>query len=313
MAEGLDEIVVEAPATVSNIACGFDILGYAVRQPAERLRIQKKDEAGIRIASIKGAELSFDPIHNISGVAASALLRHLGIEKQTGLEFHIEKLIAPGSGLGSSAAAAVAAVVGVNAILGEPLRRYELIEFALEGEKLASGNVHADNVAPCLFGGFRLVRSYQPLDVVEIQYPRTLHTTIIYPQIEVKTTEARSILPEKISLKDAITQWGNVGGLIAGLQNQNFPLISRSLVDVVAEPHRARLIPLYTEVKRLAEKYEALGCNISGSGPAIFILNEDMSKSNMIIEEAEKIYQKAGIDLIAFHSGVSESGAEVIS
>ncbi len=313
MAEGKHEILVEAPATVSNIACGFDILGYAVRQQAERLRIVKKKDPGLKIASIKGAELSYNPSENITGVAASALLSHLGIEEQTGLEFHIEKLISPGSGLGSSAAAAVAAVVGVNAVLGEPLRRYELIEFALEGEKLASGNVHADNVAPCLFGGFRLIRGYEPLDVIEIQYPRTLHTTIIYPQIEVKTTEARDLLPKQIPLKDAITQWGNVGGLIAGLQNMDYNLISRSLVDVVAEPYRAALIPLYAEIKILAEKYEAVGCNISGSGPAIFILTEDMSKSNMIIEEAKKLYKEAGIDLIAFHSGVSEAGAEVIS
>ena len=303
--------IAEAPATVSNVACGFDILGYAIDYIGDRIEIGINETPGLLINEIQGADLSFNPDENIVGVVAKKMLLQLDAV-HVGLSFNINKRIHPGSGLGSSASSAVATAIGINHLFDNPFDNSQLLEFAMSGEVIASQNYHADNVAPCLLGGFRLIRGYDPLDIVEIQYPSDLYTTIIFPQVEVKTAYARSLISEQIELKKAITQWGNVGGLISGLHSGDYDLISRSLVDVVAEPVRSDLIPHYDDIKTLGIQYDSIGVNISGSGPAIFILSKNGTGMDELINEARDIYSKDGIDLVAFTSKVSETGAYIV-
>jgi homoserine kinase len=217
-----------------------------------------------------GADLPLETEKNVSGVAAMALLD--AVESSFGFEIEIYKKIKAGSGIGSSAASAAGAVFGINALLGIPFSRKELVQFAMQGEKLASGSAHADNVAPALLGGFTLVRSYNPLDIIKIKSPSQMYAAVIHPQIELKTSDARSVLKQNISLKSAIMQWGNVGGLIAGLYTSDYELIGRSLHDEVVEPLRSVLIPGFDAVKSAAMLSGALGSGISGSGPSIFAL-----------------------------------------
>jgi homoserine kinase len=267
------EIRVFAPATVANVACGFDILGFAIDRPGDEVRMRLTCEPGVRIVKIEGdgGRLPLDPAKNTVSVPVLALLKRLKSNQGFAIELH--KKMPLGSGLGSSAASAVAGVFAANALLGNPLKRMDLLEFALEGERVACGSAHADNAAPALLGGFALVRSYHPLDVVQIATPDRLHCTVLHPQIEIRTEDARKILRKQILFKDAVTQWGNIAGLIAGLMNSDYELIRRSLQDVIIEPVRAILIPGFREVKQAAIAAGALGCSISGSGPSLFALS----------------------------------------
>jgi len=267
------EIRVFAPATVANVACGFDILGFAIDRPGDEVRMRLTSEPGVRIARIEGdgGLLPLDPARNTVSVPVLAYLKR--IKSGQGFEIELHKKMPLGSGLGSSAASAVAGVFAANALLGNPLPRADLLEFALEGERIACGSAHADNAAPALLGGFALVRSYHPLDVVQIATPDRLHCTVLHPQIEIRTEDARKILRKQILFKDAVTQWGNIAGLIAGLMNSDYELIRRSLQDVIIEPVRAILIPGFREVKQAAIAAGALGCSISGSGPSLFALS----------------------------------------
>ncbi len=267
------EIRVFAPATVANVACGFDILGFAIDRPGDEVRMRLTSEPDVRIAAIEGdgGRLPLDPAKNSVSVPVLAFLKRL--KSNQGFAIELYKKMPLGSGLGSSAASAVAGVFAANALLGNPLPRAELLEFALEGERIACGSAHADNAAPALLGGFALVRSYHPLDVVQIATPDKLHCTVLHPQIEIRTEDARKILRRQILFKDAVTQWGNIAGLIAGLMNSDYELIRRSLQDVIIEPVRAILIPGFREVKQAAIAAGALGCSISGSGPSMFALS----------------------------------------
>jgi len=217
-----------------------------------------------------------------------------------------------GSGLGSSAASSVAALLAVNKILGEPLTKEELIPFAMEGERLACGAAHADNVAPALLGGFTLIRSYDPLDVIKIKTPKNLFSAVIHPHVEVSTEDARKILKKQITLKQAITQWGNTAGLIAGLLQEDLGLIARSLQDVVIEPIRSLLIPGFNEVKAAALKAGALGCSISGSGPSIFALANSISKAQYIAKNMENEILKMKIKCDVFVSPINHEGAKIL-
>jgi len=276
------EIRVFASATVANVACGFDILGFAIDQPGDEVRMRLMSDPGVRIIGIKGdgGRLPLDPARNTVSVPVLALLKKL--KSSQGFEIELHKNMPLGSGLGSSAASAVAGVFAANALLGNPLKRTELVEYALEGERIACGSAHADNVAPALLGGFALVRSYHPLDVVQIPTPDNLHCTILHPQIEIRTEDARKILRKQIPFKDAVTQWGNIAGLIAGLMNSDYELIRRSLQDVIIEPVRAILIPGFQEIKQAAIAAGALGCSISGSGPALFALSSSKETAEAV-------------------------------
>jgi homoserine kinase len=266
----MNEIKIFCPATIANLSCGFDVLGLCLDNVGDEMIIRKSDKKGVRITKIVGADLPLETEKNVSGVAAMALLD--AVDSKFGFEIEIYKKIKAGSGIGSSAASAAGAVFGINALLGIPFSRKELVQFAMQGEKLASGSAHADNVAPALLGGFTLVRSYNPLDIVKIKSPDQMYAAVIHPQIELKTSDARSVLKQNISLKSAIMQWGNVGGLIAGLYTCDYELIGRSLHDEVVEPLRSVLIPGFDAVKSAAMLNGALGSGISGSGPSIFAL-----------------------------------------
>jgi homoserine kinase len=309
----MKSIKIFAPATVANVTCGFDILGFAVHNPGDEVLLVQSDSPGISIVDIKGDEglLPKDPDKNTVSVAIKAYLDHLQLD--TGIEIYLEKKMPLGSGLGSSAASAVAGVFGVNELLGRPLKVSELLPFAMQGEMLACGEPHADNVAPALFGGFVLIRSYDPLDVVKIDAPKNLFATIIHPQIEIATKDARSILKKSVLLRDAVRQWGNIAGLVTGLINEDYELISRSMVDVIVEPVRSVLIPGFDQVKAAAMESGALGCGISGSGPSIFALSRTLENAEQIAQAMEECFQELDILSDVYVSPVNQQGPLILS
>jgi homoserine kinase len=309
----MEYIKVFAPATVANVACGFDIFGFAVDNPGDVVEIKRKAEPGIEITAIYGDEgrLPTDPKRNAVTVVMLHLLKHLGIE-DFGASVVLHKNMALGSGMGSSAASAVAGVVALNEMLGCPLTRKELLPFAMQGELIAAGAAHADNVGPSLLGGFLVIRSYKPLDVFNIPVPKDLYCTLVHPDVEVNTKDARLILRNEVSLKNAITQMGNVAGLVSGLMTQDYGLISRSMVDVIIEPVRAILIPEFEEVKQAALQEGALGCSISGAGPAMFTLAQDSASAEKIGEAMKNTFAAAGISSTVYVSRINTEGPRIL-
>ncbi len=305
----MDSIRIFCPASVANISCGFDVLGLALDTVGDIMTINKVPDPGIRITKISGQDLPLETGKNVAGVAALALLEHT--EVAYGFEIEIEKNIKPGSGIGSSAASAAGAVWGVNTLMGKPCSSLELVQFAMEGERLASGTLHADNVAPALFGGFTLVRSYEPLDIVKIPSPDNLFVTVIHPQIEIKTSDSRKILKTKITLADGIKQWGNVGGLIAGLYTSDYSLIGRSLQDHIVEPIRSILIPGFDELREAVMNAGALGCGISGSGPSVFAFSEGESSAIETANAMKSVYETLGVEFDVHVSGINREGIRI--
>ncbi len=304
------EIRVFCPATIANISCGFDVLGVALDSVGDEMVVRKVSKKGIRITKLTGQDLPLEAKKNVAGVAGLALLE--ASDYDGGFEIEIYKKIKAGSGIGSSAASSTGAVWAMNELLGRPFSKIELVRFAMEGERLASGVAHADNVAPALFGGFTLVRSYNPLDVISIPSPDQLYATVIHPQIEVKTSDSRSVLRTKITLAQGIKQWGNVGGLIAGLFTNDYDLVGRSLEDHIVEPIRSILIPGFDNVKSEALNAGALGCGISGSGPSIFAFCKGEAIANKVGESMKEVYQDIGIDYDVHVSKINTKGIRVI-
>jgi homoserine kinase len=301
-----------APATVANVAAGFDVLGFAVEQPGDEVTLLAKDGAGITVESITGDEgkLPLTASKNTAAVAITAMLAHL--KKEKGIAIRLKKMMPLGSGLGSSAASAAAALVAMNELLDNPLSKKELVPFAMEAERIACGAAHADNVAPAILGGFVLIRSYNPLDIVAIDTPENLFCSIVHPQIELRTEDARKVLKHEITLKDAIHQWGNLAGLIAGLMRSDYELIGRSLHDVVAEPIRALLIPGFEEVKQAAMESGVLGCSISGSGPSVFALSTSQAIATTAGKAMQKALSEIGLESELYVSKVNRRGAYII-
>ncbi|MEN1785515.1 MAG: homoserine kinase [Bacteroidota bacterium] len=303
-------IKVFCPATVANISCGFDVLGMALEAVGDEMVVRKTASKGITITNIIGQDLPLETTKNVAGVAGLAFLEYLGSD--VGFEIDIYKNIKPGSGIGSSAASSTGAVWAMNELLGKPCSPYELVRFAMEGEKLASKVAHADNVAPAIYGGFTLVRSYNPLDIVPIHTPKNLFATVIHPQIEVKTTDSRKILKTNITLQQGIQQWGNVGGLVAGLFTEDYDLIGRSLRDHIVEPIRSILIPEFDPVKKAVKDAGALGSGISGSGPSIFALSEGEATAQKVAKAMESVYNTTGLDFDIHVSPISPLGVKPI-
>ncbi|WP_343486689.1 homoserine kinase [Allomuricauda sp. d1] len=301
-----NEIKVFCPATVANVSCGFDVLGFALDLVGDEMIIRKTSNYGIKISKISGQKLPLETNKNVAGVAGLAFLE--ASPYSGGFEIEIHKKIKPGSGIGSSAASSAGAVWGMNELLGRPFSTLQLVEFAMQGEKLASDVHHADNVAPALFGGFALVRSYNPLDVVAIPTPTALFVTVIHPQIEIKTSDSRKILRTTITLQKGIRQWGNLGGLIAGLYTEDYGLISRSLEDHIVEPIRSILIPGFDEIKKAALESGALGCGISGSGPSIFALSKGKAIAEKVAEAMAGVYKNIEIDFDVHVSKINAEG-----
>ncbi len=309
----MKSIKVFAPATVANVTCGYDILGFAVHEPGDEVLIKLTDSPGINIKEIHGdgGLLPKDAKKNTVSVAIKAFMDHLDI--QPGVDIYLHKKMPLGSGLGSSAASAVAGVFALNVLLDNPLKVSDLLPFAMKGEAMACGEAHADNVAPALLGGFVLIRSYSPLDVVKIDAPKDLYATIIHPQIEIATKDARSILKKSILLKDAVQQWGNVAGLITGLIKEDYSLIGRSMEDVIIEPVRSMLIPGFDQVKAAALQAGALGCGISGSGPSIFSLSRSRDIAIQVGEAMDECFLALNISSDRFISLVNQQGPLIIS
>lgn len=257
-----NELKIFSPATVANVSCGFDVLGFCLDSIGDNMVIRKTNKKGVFVTKVEGFDLPLETELNVAGV--SALAMYNALKPDCGFEIEIYKNIKPGSGIGSSAASAVGSVFAMNELLGRPYNKTELTAFAIKGEAIASKCEHADNLAPALFGGFTLVKSMSPLEILQIPTPNNLYATIIHPQIEIKTSESRAILPKQVPLEDAITQWSNVGSLIHGLHTNDYQLIKRSLHDVIIEPHRSKLIPHFNDVKKAALNHGALGCGISG-------------------------------------------------
>ena len=301
-----------APATVANVSCGFDILGFAIDAMGDVVEVREKKEPGLKVVSITGdgGRLPFDSEKNTCTVAIQAMLEELG--QTLGMEILLEKGLPLGSGMGSSAASAVAALVAANRLLGEPFEKKELLPFAMAAEKVACGAGHADNVAPSLLGGFVLIRDYHPLDVIKLPVPNGLHCTLLHPHFELKTSDSRSVLRDSISLKHSILQSGNVAGLIAGLFLEDFQLIGRSLRDVIAEPYRATLIPGFYEVKEAVKSAGALGMGISGSGPTLFALSNGKENVRSIVNAAQQVYDSIGLGVDTFHSAINTQGAFIL-
>lgn len=313
-------IKIKSPATVANMVCGFDILGFAVNSPYDEMEMRwmprAENESSITIINIDEYNLPTDPEKNVAGAALLAFLEEYE-EKQNNssapkikFEVKINKLIKPGSGVGSSAASAAGAVVGANYLVGNIFSKDDLVRFAMNGEKLASGVKHADNIAPCIFGGVTLVRSIFPLEIIALPSP-TLHVTIVHPQIEVRTSDARSILRQQVLLKDAIKQWGNIAGLVAGLMKPDYDLIGRSLEDVIIEPVRSILIPGFDALKLACKQAGALGGGISGSGPSIFMLSKTKEIAIAVEKEMKQLYDGIGLPHHTYVTSINQTGVEI--
>lgn len=305
----MNEITVHAPATVANVVCGFDCLGFALEEPFDEMLVRLTNQKTVEIQHLDEFDLPTDPSKNVAGKALLAMLEK--INENIGFEIQITKNIKPGSGVGSSSASAVGAVAAANHLLGNRFSKLELAEFALEGEQLASEGRHADNIAPCLFGGFTLVRSVEPLDIVRLDFP-PLFATVIHPKIEIKTSEARKILPSEIPLKAAIKQWSNVGALVSALSKGDYELISRSLEDFIVEPVRKKLIPKFDELKNESLSAGALGGGISGSGPSVFMLSETGETAQKVENAMREIYTTTKIDFNVYISEINAQGVKYI-
>lgn len=305
-----NQIKIFSPATVANVSCGFDVLGFCLDHIGDEMIIRKSKEKGIKITKIEGANLPSEVENNVAGVAALAIYNHA--KPNCGFEIEIYKKIKPGSGIGSSSASASGVVFAINQLLGKPYNATQLTEFAMKGEAVASGCEHADNIAPAIFGGFTLVKSTQPLQVVSLPTPSDLYATIIHPQIEVKTAEARAILPKKVDLQHAIHQWANVGSLVHALHTNNYDLLSQSLKDKIVEPYRSKLIPYFDDVKSVATKAGGLGTGISGSGPSIFTLSKGEQIAKNVEKAIQNVYSETDISFNIYVCKINTEGIKII-
>jgi homoserine kinase len=306
-------IKVFAPATVANVACGFDIFGFSLELPGDELHVELCERRGVSLERITGdaGALPLDPTKNTATVAVNKLLHHLDCCK--GIKIELHKKMPLGSGLGSSAASAAGSLFAVNALLGFPLSSKELVPFAMEAEGIACGFAHADNVAPALLGGFVLIRSYSPLDVVQVPCNIELYCSILHPRIEIRTEFARKLLKKEVSLQQHIMQSGNAAGLMLGLMQGNAELISKCLTDVIVEPIRATLIPGFEKMKRAALHEGALGCSISGSGPSLFALSLTFAHAQQIGDAMQDVCKSQGIASDIYISKINHRGPKIIS
>jgi len=301
-------VKVLAPASVANLVCGFDVLGMSLEDPADEMVMSLSEKPGLTITHVDDFGLPEAPEKNVAGAALHAMMAEL--DPGVGFTLRVNKCIKPGSGLGSSAASSAGAVAGANALLNNRFSQEDLVRFAMSGEKLASGVKHADNIAPCLYGGITLIRSIHPLDIIRLSFP-PLYVTVVHPQIEVKTSDARQILRKEVLLKDAIRQWGNIAGLVAGFQKNDYDLIGRSLEDVIIEPVRSILIPGFAEVKQQCREAGALGGGISGSGPSVFMLSVEERTAHRLAGVMQQIYGCLNIDFKIYVTRIGTSGVRV--
>lgn len=306
----MKKVTVHSPGTVANLVCGFDILGLALSEPYDIMEVTLINEPTVIIHNKDKYDLPTEAEKNVAGVVLLSVMERM--ENKIGFEITIDKHIKPGSGIGSSAASAAGAAVAANHLLGNIFSSDEVVQFAMNGEKLASGVKHADNIAPCILGGVNLIRSIHPLDIVPLSSP-DLYVTIVHPQIEVRTSDARQILRQQVYLKDAIRQWGNIAGLVTGFLKNDADLIGRSLEDVIIEPVRSILIPGFDEVKIKCKEAGALGGGISGSGPSMFMLSKDKRTAESVEVVMKEVYERIGIEYNTYVTTINKKGVEIMS
>lgn len=310
--QGHDFIRIFSPATVANVGCGFDVFAFALNIPGDEIHLSIKSGTGVEIGEITGSSsLPLDINHNTASVSVSAMLRYLNAD--FGIRLSVHKKMPIRSGLGSSAASAVGSVFALNQLLESKLPNDMLLKFAIEGEKIACGkNIHFDNSAACLYGGFVLVRSENPLDVISIPVPESLHCVILHPQIEINTSESRKLLPEQVSLVQAITQWSNTAAVVAALYKSDYELLKRSITDPIIEPARAKQIPYFYGLRDTALNSGAVGCGISGSGPAVFALADSYESANTICDKMTGYYKPNNIPFETFISKINHLGPKIL-
>ena len=307
----MKKVIVHSSAGIGNLVCGFDVIGMAINEPYDKIAMELSDLPGISIKHTDEFGLSEDPEKNLIGICLQSLMNAYG--KATGFNVTVHKNIKPGSGLGSSSASCAGAVVAANALLNNPFSKNELLEFTLAGEMVASGGRHADNIAPAIFGGITIARPTDPFDIISLPVPSGLFVVVIHPQIEIKTADARKILPKEITLKAGVTQWANVAGLVAGIFKDDKALIGRSLADAVAAPFRSALIPGYQDVINKSLQAGALGGGISGSGPSMFMLCESSVTANAVEKCMQDIYTALKIDFKTYITTINPEGVKIIS
>jgi len=308
-----ESVKVFAPATVANVVCGYDVLGFAVNAPGDEVIMHITDKPGVTISKITGDDgrLPLDPCKNTVSASVQHYLEHIG-RNDVGVSIELHKKMPIGSGLGSSSASTVAGLFAINTLMDNFLTNKDLVPFAMKGEELACGYGHADNVAPALLGGFVLIRSYEPLDVISLPFPEDLFAAIVYPEVDVPTKDARQMIRSKVLLKHAVTQWGNVAGLVSGLFLKDYDLIGRSMVDILVEPTRSILIPDFYKMRALAMDLGAIGFGISGSGPSVFALTKDEQTAQKITAALQQQLKSSHINSLAFVSPVNKQGPVIL-
>jgi homoserine kinase len=305
-----EEIKIYGPATVSNVGPGFDLMGFALEAPGDEMIVRRNGTDKLVLINETEYELPLDPEKNVAAVAATSMLHELG--SYEGFDLVFTQKISPGSGVGSSAASCVVAVMGINELMGSPYDTEALIPFAMEGEKVASGSIHADNIAPALLGGITLIRSYDPLDIKHIPYPDDLWCAVVHPHLEILTEESRKLIPKTIPLETALIQAGNLAGLVAGLSSADYPLISRSVTDVFAEPYRKEQLPDFELLKESALKSGSVGTGLSGSGPSVFSLCRGEEMASVVGQAKKDHFTQHGIESRVYVSRISDVGCKII-
>lgn len=302
-----------APATVANVVCGFDVLGFAVNEPGDEVIMRLTDKPGITISKITGDDgrLPLDPKRNTVSVSVEHYLKSIS-RTDVGFDIELHKKMPIGSGLGSSSASTVAGLFAAKTLLGDETDAAKLLPFAMKGEEMACGHGHADNVAPALLGGFVLIRSYEPLDVIKLPYPKNLYCAIVFPDVDVPTREARQIIRSKIQMKDAVTQWGNIAGLVSGLFMNDIDLIGRSMKDILVEPVRSMLIPDFYKMRDMAMDLGAVSFGISGSGPSVFSFTRDEETAKRITQKLQKHLAEININSNTYVSTINDAGPKIL-
>ena len=306
----MDRIKVFSPGSITNLSCGYDILGVCLNNRGDEITVTKTINKGIVIKSNDEYDISKDINENVAGIAAQALLKN--ISTKFGFEIEIKKGIKPGSGIGSSAASSAGTVFAINQLLDSPFSQLDLIKFSMEGEKFVSGSYHADNVAPIILGGITLVRSIDEIDVIKLPSPKTLEVIIIRPNIEIKTSDSRKVVKKKIKIEKMVKQSANLASFVSSLYTEDFDLMSKSVVDIIAEPNRKILIPEFDKIKNKSKNSGAIAVGISGSGPSIFSLSNNTIISKKILETASNHYDKQGINYDGFISKINPTGIKIL-
>lgn len=306
----MSKITISVPSSVANVSCGFDVLGFCLEKPCDEMTVEIKKSQGLDIEIINEKSIPTNPKENVCGAVAFAMIKKLNFKY--GFKIKITKNIKPGSGIGSSAASATGSVFAINELLGKPFSKKELVKFALEGEYICSKSYHADNISPLIFGGITLVRDHKELDIVNLPTPSELYVTIIHPQIEIKTSDSRSIIDRNIHISKMIEQSANLGAFISSLYEEDYELLKRSIKDVIIEPYRSELIPEFKNLKKIALKNNALGFGISGSGPSMFSLCKGVKSANSVIENVEYHLDKMGINYKSYISKINKQGLKIL-